>query len=132
MSGDGTIDTMDPRAALEAERKAPSPLNWERFLGRRGSKAMSDEDRAYFQQRAEAEIALAQKAEHPDAARSHYLLAGYYLDLVHSDAVASEHVRRVEAPSTIAAAYRWLAGLFTPKGELDDPAQPDAGKPPTP
>ena len=46
---------------------------------------MSDEERAYFQTRAEAEIAQAQAAEHPGAVRSHYLLAGYYLDRVHSE-----------------------------------------------
>lgn len=49
---------------------------------------MSDDEKDYFQQRAEAEIALAQKAEHPDACRSHYLLAGYYLDIVHNEAPA--------------------------------------------
>ena len=46
---------------------------------------MSDDEKNYFQQRAEAEIALAQQAEHPDACRSHYLLAGYYLDIVHNE-----------------------------------------------
>jgi hypothetical protein len=46
---------------------------------------MSDEDRAYFQIRAEREIELAQVAAHEDAVRSHYLLAGYYLDLVHHE-----------------------------------------------
>ena len=130
MSEDINANVKDRRQAMDSERKAPSALNWERFLGRRKSKPMSDEDRAYFQQRAEAEIALAQKANHPEAARSHYLLAGYYLDLVHSDAVASEHVRPIESPSALANAYRWLSGLFTPKGELDEPpkAKPD---PPT-
>ena len=44
---------------------------------------MSDDEKAYFQQRAEAEIALAQRSEHPDVVRSHYLLAGYYLDRIH-------------------------------------------------
>ena len=42
---------------------------------------MSDDERAYFRQRAEAEIAAARAAGHPDAARAHYRLAGYYLDL---------------------------------------------------
>jgi len=44
---------------------------------------MRDDDRLYFELRAEAEIALAQRATHPDAVRAHYLLAGYYLDRVH-------------------------------------------------
>jgi hypothetical protein len=45
---------------------------------------MPEHDKAYFEGRAEEEIALAQCAEHPDAVRSHYLLAAYYLDLVHN------------------------------------------------
>jgi hypothetical protein len=49
---------------------------------------MADDEKDYYQQRAEAEIVLAQKAEHPDACRSHYLLAGYYLDIVHNEAPA--------------------------------------------
>jgi hypothetical protein len=47
---------------------------------------MSDDEKSYFLERAEAEIALAQQAEHPDACRSHYLLAGYYLDIVYNEA----------------------------------------------
>jgi hypothetical protein len=39
----------------------------------------------YFQQRAEAELELAQSAEHANAVRAHYVLAGHYLDLVHND-----------------------------------------------
>lgn len=41
-------------------------------------------DRFYFQERAEQEIRRAELADHPDAARAHYLLAGFYLDLVHN------------------------------------------------
>lgn len=63
--------------------EAPVTLNWSRFLGRRRSDAMSDDEMSYFKDRATAEIALAERARHPDAARSHSLLAGYYLDLVH-------------------------------------------------
>jgi hypothetical protein len=109
----------------------PSPVRWERLLARRTSKPMSDDDKAYFQQRAEAEIALAQKAEHPEAARSHYLLAGHYLDLVHSGAVASEHVRPMASPSALASAYRWLSGLFAPRGELEENIRTER-TPPTP
>jgi hypothetical protein len=50
-----------------------------------GGMAVSDDDRTYYQERAEAEIELAQAADHEGAVRSHYLLAGYYLDRVHSD-----------------------------------------------
>ena len=34
----------------------------------------------YFYVRAEAELELAQRAEHPAAVKAHYELAGYYLD----------------------------------------------------
>jgi hypothetical protein len=47
--------------------------------------ALTDEQKAYYQQRAEEEIALAQAAEHEGAVHSHYLLAAYYLDLVHHE-----------------------------------------------
>lgn len=42
---------------------------------------MTDQERSYFRDRAEAEIEAAQSASHPDAAKAHYRLAGYYLDL---------------------------------------------------
>lgn len=58
---------------------------------------ITDDDRAYFQTRAEAEIELAQHAEHPDAVRSHYLLAGYYLDLVHCDVPMDEELQQQAA-----------------------------------
>ena len=45
---------------------------------------MSDDERDYFRQRAETEIEAAQTAGHPGAARAHYLLAGYYLDLAYN------------------------------------------------
>lgn len=45
---------------------------------------MSEDERDYFRQRAEIEIEAAQIAEHPDAVRAHYLLAGYYLDLAYN------------------------------------------------
>lgn len=42
---------------------------------------MTDEERSYFRERAEAEIDAAHDACHPEAAKAHYRLAGYYLDL---------------------------------------------------
>ena len=47
---------------------------------------MSDDERLYFRERAEAEIRAAQAAGHPEAARAHYVLAGYYLDLSYNPA----------------------------------------------
>ncbi len=45
---------------------------------------MALDDPDYFQQRAEAELELAQAAKHAAAVRAHYLMAGYYLDRVHN------------------------------------------------
>ena len=64
---------------------------------------MSDDEKSYFQRRAEAEIALAQQAAHPDACRSHYLLAGYYLDIVHNEE-SPEAANSVQAAATSIAA----------------------------
>lgn len=46
---------------------------------------MSDDDCAYFMARAEAELELAQRADHPKAVEAHYLLAQSYLDRVYGD-----------------------------------------------
>lgn len=47
--------------------------------------SVSDEDCLYFVQRAEAEIELGQRAEHPNAVAAHYHLAQSYLDLVYPE-----------------------------------------------
>ena len=47
---------------------------------------MPDEEVRYFRERAEAEIQAAQAAVHPEAAKAHYVLAGYYLDLSYNPA----------------------------------------------
>lgn len=46
---------------------------------------MSPEELDYYERRAEAEIALAQQAEHARVVQAHYQLAAAYLDLVHGD-----------------------------------------------
>ena len=46
---------------------------------------MSHEEADYYQQRAEAEVALAQQASHKAAVRVHYELASAYLDRIHGD-----------------------------------------------
>lgn len=38
---------------------------------------------SYFEERAEEELELAQRASHPKAVKAHYELAGFYLDRVH-------------------------------------------------
>lgn len=45
---------------------------------------MGTSDRSYYEERAEAEIEAAHQARHPAAARAHYVLAAYYLDLAHN------------------------------------------------
>lgn len=47
---------------------------------------MSREELDYYQQRAEAEIELAQRAEHARAVQAHYQLASAYLDRIHGAA----------------------------------------------
>jgi hypothetical protein len=42
-----------------------------------------DLDRDYFEERAEAELSMAQAAAHPAAVRAHYMMAAFYLDRLH-------------------------------------------------
>jgi hypothetical protein len=58
---------------------------------------MSEDERSYYRSRAEEELWAARSADHPDAARAHYLLAGYYLDLAYNPDAARDHPRRGEA-----------------------------------
>ncbi|HEX9946020.1 MAG TPA: hypothetical protein VGA98_00610 [Allosphingosinicella sp.] len=46
---------------------------------------MSQEEREYYESRAEAEIELARTAEHRRVVQAHYELASAYLDRVHGD-----------------------------------------------
>ena len=46
---------------------------------------MSREDVDYYQSRAEAEIEMAQRANHARAVQAHYQLASAYLDRIHGD-----------------------------------------------
>ena len=46
---------------------------------------MSNEEQEYYERRAEAELALAQSAEHRRAVQAHYDLAAAYLDRIHGD-----------------------------------------------
>jgi hypothetical protein len=58
--------------------------------------AMSEPDRDYYYQRAEAELALAQQSANQDVVKAHYELAGHYLDLVYGDAEQGSHADRQE------------------------------------
>jgi predicted adenine nucleotide alpha hydrolase (AANH) superfamily ATPase len=51
---------------------------------------MSHQEADYYQRRAEAEIELAQQANHVRVVRAHYELASAYLDRIHGNAAASE------------------------------------------
>ena len=44
---------------------------------------MSSDELAYYERRAEAEIALAQQARHARAVKAHYELAAAYLERIH-------------------------------------------------
>lgn len=44
---------------------------------------MNAVDRAYFLERAEAELDLANAARHNDAAKAHYYRAAFFLDRAH-------------------------------------------------
>jgi hypothetical protein len=45
---------------------------------------MTREQVAYLESRAEQEIEAARQSTDPRVVRAHYLLAGYYLDLIHN------------------------------------------------
>jgi hypothetical protein len=47
---------------------------------------MTRNDRSYYERRAEDELKAAEASDHPRAVKAHYMLAGYYLDLVHAQA----------------------------------------------
>ncbi|HYD39082.1 MAG TPA: hypothetical protein VEA60_15805 [Allosphingosinicella sp.] len=51
---------------------------------------MSQEEREYFERRAEAELSLAQAAQHRRAVQAHYELAAAYLDRIHGEAPGPE------------------------------------------
>lgn len=50
---------------------------------------MSREDIDYLERRAEAEIELAQRAQHARAVQAHYEMASAYLDRLHGDTPVS-------------------------------------------
>ena len=49
---------------------------------------MLEDERDYFERRAEKELELAHAAPHANAVRAHYTMAGHYLDRVHGPAEA--------------------------------------------
>lgn len=51
---------------------------------------MIGDEKDYYERRAEQEIEAAQHSSHPEACRAHYLLAGYYLDMIHNPEAAGE------------------------------------------
>jgi hypothetical protein len=55
---------------------------------------MVDAERQYLERRAEDELDCAQHAIHPDAARAHYELLGFYLNRLYPETrQASGHLR---------------------------------------
>lgn len=51
---------------------------------------MTTDDIHYFQARAEQELELAQRADHPSVVSAHFMLANHYLELVHESPHAPE------------------------------------------
>lgn len=56
--------------------------------GYRKGRTVTEEDRRYFEQRAEQELEMAAATDVPTACSSHYTLANLYLALVFDDATA--------------------------------------------
>jgi hypothetical protein len=50
---------------------------------------MPTDDLNYYERRAEAEIEMAQRAQHRRAVQAHYELASAYLDRIHGDSPRS-------------------------------------------
>ena len=61
-----------------------------------------ENDRDYFYRRAEIELEMAQRTEIPAAVKAHYMLAGYYLDKVYSDAAPAANDAGETAPGQAA------------------------------
>lgn len=55
---------------------------------------MSKSESAYLYRRAEAELEMAQAAEHPAAVKAHYELASHYLDSLHESEKDDEPARK--------------------------------------
>ena len=77
----------------------------------------------YFQQRAEAELQLAQAAEHANAVRAHYVMAGHYLDLVHNDEAQAALAQEGERGRTVSGgldewAIRYASKTSQEHGDL--------------
>ena len=54
---------------------------------------MARDDKDYFERRAEAEIAMAQRATHASVVRAHYELATAYLDRIYGETPAAVEQR---------------------------------------
>lgn len=65
---------------------------------------MTKEQVAYLEMRAEQEIEAARQSSDPRAVRAHYLLAGYYLDLIHNPDATPPGERDLEGGLTPAFA----------------------------
>lgn len=57
------------------------------------------DDQNYFYDRAEAELAMAQKAAAPQAVKAHYMMAGIYLDHAYGDADPRDEAIRAALPA---------------------------------
>lgn len=65
-------------------RRAMSGTGMSRASAAARRRSLPADDADYFQMRAEQELDCARAATSAEAARAHYLLAGYYLDHVYN------------------------------------------------
>lgn len=49
-----------------------------------------DDEKSYFYTRAEAELKMAQRSDHPAVVKAHYTMAGHYLDKVYGNELVQE------------------------------------------
>jgi hypothetical protein len=53
-----------------------------------------DDEKSYFYIRAEAELEMAQRSDHPAVVKAHYTMAGHYLDKVYGNEIVKEKPRQ--------------------------------------
>jgi hypothetical protein len=64
-----------------------------------GTPMLREADRSYYRKRAEDELSKAREAATPEAGRAHFMLAGFYFDLVFNDGSELRALGEVPADS---------------------------------
>lgn len=58
-----------------------------------------EDDKSYFYIRAEAELRMAQRSDHPAVVKAHYTMAGHYLDKVYGSDIVKDNQRQARHSS---------------------------------